>query len=175
MTIVATLIAAIVPIAWALHYDRYKKSLDEHQYWTAWITALKSEVTHQLSSLSEIDSAFQQMNARKQLGGVTKRFNDDLFETARKQIIQHQRSPHVFTLLTRTYRDVAHTNAMLDRFEASVLKNGQWDQDELSHSIGSSVLGSLIGVRKTLTNMATALENEERLFESIKPRFTSLQ
>jgi len=176
MTVAVTLGAAIVPVAWAWHYDRYRKSLDGHDHWVSWITALKDEVKHQIASLEEMEDAVQQMFERKQFGGVTKRFNDDLFKSARVQIIQHQRSPHIFPLLTRTYRDTAHTNAMLDRFEASLLKNGgDWATDRITHAIGSSVRGSLQGVRATLEAMRSSLEQEEGLFEAVKPRLHSAQ
>jgi hypothetical protein len=176
MTVAVTLGAALVPVAWAWHYDRYRKCLDAHDHWVSWITALKDEVNHQESSLEEMEGAFQQMLDRQQFGGVTKRFNDDLFKSARAQVIQHPRSPHIFTLLTRTYRDTAHTNAMLDRFEASLLKNGgDWATDRITCAIGSSVRGSLQGVRATLNEMKQVLEQEEELFEAIKPRMHNAQ
>ena len=175
MTVAVTVAAALIPVGWAWHYDRYRKSLDRHEQWVSWMTALKDEVGHQISSLQEMEGAFQQMLDRKQFGSVTKRFNDDLFQTARGQVIQHQRSPYVFPLLTRTYRDTAHTNAMLDRFEASLLKDGDWGTDKISHAIGSSVRGSLQGVRATLEAMNSAIEEEESLFRAIKPRLYCAQ
>ena len=174
MTVAVTLGAALIPVAWAWHYDRYRKSLDSHDHWASWISALRDEVAHQFSSLEEMESAFEQILQRRQFGAVTKRFNDDLFRSAREQIIQHQRAPHVFPLLTRTFRDTTHTNAMLDRFEAALLRNGNWD-DALSQSIGSSVRGCLQGVRNTLTAMQTTLVQEDGLLEATKPRLHSAQ
>ncbi|MCP5537225.1 MAG: hypothetical protein H7A51_13475 [Akkermansiaceae bacterium] len=174
MTVSVAICAALIPVAWAWHYDRYRRSLDRYEHWVSWITALNDEVEHQLSSLAEMQDGFQQMLQRKQFGAITKRFNDDLFRSAREQIIQHQRAPHIFLVLTRTFRDTAHTNAMLDRFEAALLKDGSWDEP-LANSIGSSVRGSLAGVDATLTEMRSALEEEIRLFESIRPRLHNAQ
>ncbi|MBK1829519.1 hypothetical protein JIN77_02180 [Verrucomicrobiaceae bacterium R5-34] len=175
MTITATLGVAVIPVAWAWHYDRYRKNLNSHEQWVSWIQALDKEVDHQFHSLEEMEEAIEVMLKNEQFCIIFKRFNEDLFQTAREQIIQHQRASHVFPLLTRTYRDTTHTNAMLDRLEASIHKNGDYSSDAVSHMIGSSVRGSLVGVRDTLTSMKQKLTAETELFPSNKPTIFTAQ
>lgn len=174
-TFLAAVVTALVPMIWMLHYDRYRSKLAAYEKWSLWLSTIQSEITHQRNSLHEMQGTFDQMVQQHSIAVVTKRFNEDFFRSSRIDM-DYPRTVHVFSNLTRAYRDTVHTNAMLDRFENEAALYGQQFQENQNlpipqslTSLGCSVLGSLVGVGESFDSLEEIIAEEQDGLHSEEP------
>jgi len=112
------LLAASVPLLWSLHYERYKRALNSHRDYLAWLRGIIPECEFIITCIGQLLPVYQGMlQPGAQLVCPTKRLNSDFLAAARLGVMKHPRSVILFPLLTDAYRDVVHSNDMMTRFE----------------------------------------------------------
>lgn len=121
----SALAVAGLSVVFSLRNEAYKRSLARHNAYISWLRGLIPECKFLLTCLDELQPAFF---TGGQVAIPTKRFNADFLAAARIEMMKHPRSVILFPKLTAAYRNVAHTNEMMDRLERS------------SHELESSTL-----------------------------------
>ena len=107
---------AVLSLLFTFRNEAYKRSLAAHNEYVSWLRGLIPECEFLLSCLDELQPAFLRSG---QVAIPTKRFNYDFLATARIEMMKHPRSVVLFPKLTAAYRNVVHTNDMMDRLERS--------------------------------------------------------
>jgi len=113
---VAALAAALLPVLFAFRNDQYRRALRSHSEYASWLRGLIPECEFLLQCVDELQPAFF---TGGQVSIPTKRFNYDFLGAARTEMIKHPRSVVLFPRLTAAYRNIMHTNEMMDRLEAA--------------------------------------------------------
>jgi len=112
------LVAASIPLLWGLHYERYKRALNAHRDYLAWLRGIFPECEFIIACIDQLLPTYQAMlQPGAQLVCPTKRLNSDFLAAARLGVMKHPRSIILFPRLTDAYRDVVHGNDMMGRFE----------------------------------------------------------
>jgi hypothetical protein len=96
--------------------EAHKRSLSAHNAYASWLRGLIPECEFLLTCLDELQPAFF---TGDQVAIPTKRFNNDFLAAARIEMMKHPRSEVLLPKLTPAYRNVTHTNEMMDRLEHS--------------------------------------------------------
>jgi Mg2+ and Co2+ transporter CorA len=87
-----------------------RKREDKKNYYT-WINALSAEIEHIKNCINEINGYLH-----KELI-PTKRMNSDFIEKSRFVLFNYNKDKDFLVSLTTCYRDIVHTNEMLERLE----------------------------------------------------------
>ena len=88
-----------------------QKAADERRSYKAWLTGLRAELNHIRKVIDEITPIAAGVNL------PTKRINSDFLKEARLVIFKYDEDTDFLELLTTAFRDIVHTNDMLDRLE----------------------------------------------------------
>ena len=141
----AAIIGAVIGIiptyivsAW---HEKKKKQAEDRLTYLGWLNGLSAETEHLRKVIQEITGIIQALQ-RGEL--CTKRMNHDFLEKARMVIFGYDGDVGFLETLTNAYRDVVHTNDMLDRHESAVMNNRE------TTGIHGSVLSSMQGVSNSL-------------------------
>ena len=153
------LFAAVVPLLAGWAYQRFTAQTEKWESFRGWINALFIEIEHERRTLTQINGVLHSPSA------PTKRFNDDLFAAGKSELISFERAPNFFGQLTRAYRDLKHTNAMLDRLE-SYREAHPTQTDEGIREPCKKCMG---GVTDSLNALHDALTVEQTNLESWRP------
>lgn len=112
-----------------------KKASKEYQ---TWLRGLIAELKHIKGCIIEITSIVQDGNPS------TKRMNSDFIQQARLMLFSLETDSDLLERLTTAYRDIVHTNDMLDRYEKKA---------ENKHMIQPNVLASMKGVESSIDSL----------------------
>jgi hypothetical protein len=123
-------------------YEFYKKKRDDSDKYRAWMNGLLAELTHISGCIAEI-KGFASKNQVP-----TKRLNSDFIEKARMVLIDYNTDKSFFIILTNCYRDIVHTNDMLNRLE-----------NNPALGFFANVIDSLNGVSGSIINLEKELNN----------------
>src|SRR5213592_26410 len=106
---------AVLSLLFTFRNEMYTRSLGAHNAYVSWLRGLIPECEFLLTCLDELQPAFTSGH----IAIPTKRFNYDFLAAARIEMMKHPRSAVLFPKLTAAYRNVVHTNDMMDRLERS--------------------------------------------------------
>jgi hypothetical protein len=122
--------------------DVAKEHAKDQKSYRGWLRALRAELHHVRGVIVEITGYVD--------GGdiPTKRLNYDFIEEARLAIFKHEEDEDFHEILTTAYRDIVHTNGMLDRLEHN---------PNLRPNVRSSMDGVLDSVDRLLTKIEAKL------------------
>ena len=123
----------IFPAYWIGLLHERKKEQKEYQ---SWLAGLSAELGHIDKCIDEITPIIQGGNPS------TKRMNSDFLEQARLAIFSFDVDESFLESLTNAYRDIVHTNDMLNRFEKKV---------ENRNMIQGNTLASMNGVKNSVS------------------------
>jgi hypothetical protein len=98
----------ILPAYWLGFFNERSKEKKTYKFW---LFGLSAELTHIQKCITEIKGVIAQR------GTPTKRMNSDFVESARLAIFNYERDLVFLESLTNAYRDIVHTNEMLERLE----------------------------------------------------------
>jgi len=110
----SAVLVAVISLLLTLRNEAYKRSLAAHNAYISWLRGLVPECEFLLTCLDELEPLAVTAGQV-----VTKRFNYDFLAAARIEMIKHPRSVVLFPKLTTAYRNIVHTNDMMDRLEAA--------------------------------------------------------
>ncbi len=130
--IIGALIGILPAFMLSYWYDRRKKELEDYESHKAWLNGLAAELNHITKVIGEITTIIQ--------GGdvSTKRLNSDFIEKARLKIFTLDMDADFLEALTNAYRDIVHTNDMLERLEKMAPNHSQFVQNVISSMTGVS-------------------------------------
>ncbi len=94
--------------------DAGKVNVDKRAAHKAWLLGLRAELEHLRACIDEIRGILRGP------GVPTKRLNSDFVEMARFKFFEYDEESHFLESLTTTYRNIVHTNGMLDRLENNI-------------------------------------------------------
>ena len=100
----------ILPAYWLGFFNERSKEKKAHKLW---LFGLSAELSHIQKCITEIKRVIEQRRT------PTKRMNSDFVESARLAIFNYERDLEFLESLTNAYRDIVHTNEMLERLERS--------------------------------------------------------
>lgn len=147
--IIGGIIGIIPSFAITYFYEIYKKKRNDSDNYRAWMNGLLAELTHISGCIDEI-RGFASKNQVP-----TKRMNSDFIEKARMVLINYNTDKSFFIILTNCYRDIVHTNDMLNRLERySAEKN----PDFIGFFV--NVIASLNGVSGSISKLESELNNK---------------
>lgn len=175
--ITGSLLTAFITIVWSRIYDSHKAKQSKHEEYLAWLRGLKIECKHVVSCIDEVkdgEAGFVSIKEGKFFGCITKRLNEDLFQRARIEVIRHPRSCVLQEPLTTAYRDIVHTNGMMDRYEqkyhclvekVTLAKPGDELPDTRNEILGilDPTIAALNGVRGSVENLRKIVEEQDKL------------
>ena len=178
------LVAASIPLLWGLHYERYKRALNAHRDYLAWLRGIIPECEFIIACIDQLLPTYQAMlQPGAQLVCPTKRLNSDFLAAARLGVMKHPRSIILFPRLTDAYRDVVHGNDMMGRFEdeyqrAIGLRNaagaaGRYPQSHVAGTACRAREGR--GVERSCTRTAAVRDGQCAYIMGVGPRLTSNQ
>lgn len=158
------LLGATIPLVWAIRYDEFRDAKTRHLNYLAWIRGLRDEAAYLISCAGEIESGMTWTDQPPRVTLSTKRLNADFLCAARAEVIHHERSPAVFPLVTRAYRDAEHTNGMLDSLseEAKAGYNPSLKRGGPPVSF-QSAQQSVVGVRATLMELEKLCDEQQQI------------
>ena len=182
--IVGSLLTAFIAIVWSRIYDSHKAKQAKHEEYLAWLRGIKIECKHVVSCIDEVkdgQGGFVSIAEGKSSGCITKRLNEDLLQRARIEVIHHPRSCVLQEPLTTAYRDVVHTNGMMDRYEQKYRwltdkSNNAKPGDELPDTrkevegILDPTIRALGGVRASVEKLREVVEEQEKLESQNPPK-----
>ena len=120
--------------------DAKKDTTDKKQSYNAWLNGLRAELNHIQDVITEITGIIDS-------GQVpTKRINSDFLEKARLSLPDHDTDTVFMEQLTTAFRDIVHTNGMLDRLEAATRPKP------------ASAAASMIGVKASVDALSDTLD-----------------
>jgi hypothetical protein len=152
----------IIPTAW---YAKIRKKQEDRLTYLGWLNGLSAETEHISKVIKEITTIFQS----NEPGVVcTKRMNHDFLEKARLAIFGYDEDVGFLETLTNAYRDVLHTNDMIDRHERAVIS-----QSRVAEGIHGSVLASMQGVSNSVSALKAKLA--EKLSKIQNPSESSIR
>jgi hypothetical protein len=138
----------IILTAWR---EKRKKQRDDLRAYLGWLHGLEAETDHLKKVILEITGIMQAI----QPGGLcTKRLNHDFLEKARMAIFGYDVDAGFLETLTNAYRDVVHTNDMIERHEQAVMNNRD------TAGIHGSVLASMQGVNNSVEALRVKLSEK---------------
>lgn len=117
-TIIGGAIGIISAIFTTIWYNGHQALKAQCENYKAWCNGVKAEINHILKVIDEIDKILKEHGVPS-----TKRLNYDYLEQARVKIIMYESDLVFLEILTNAYRDIVHTNGMLDRLEEDVSKH----------------------------------------------------
>ena len=121
----AALAAAAVFVVFAFRHDHYRRAIDRYHEYLSWSRGLIPEGEFILETLERVRPVYDDMVNGGDLRCPTKRLNSDFLAAARLGVIRHPTGCRLFPPLARAYRDVAHTNDMMARFETAYIALGE--------------------------------------------------
>jgi hypothetical protein len=129
----------------SIFYNGHQARIIKYEDYMAWCNGVKAEINHLLKVISEISSILDK--------GIpcTKRLNHDYLEQARIKIPSFESDLKFLETLTNAYRDIIHTNNMLDRLERDFGNRPQ---------IIGNVVASIDGVKKSVQSLNTGLDTK---------------
>ncbi len=130
-------------------YEKRKKRIADYQTYKAWLNGLTAELNHIKKCINEISNIL-----KKPPSISTKRMNTDFLEKARLILLGYDEDLDFLESLTNTYRDIVHSNNMLDRLENS--------ESNVRPNVESSIVGVLGSVHKLSDEIQAKLKNLKR-------------
>ncbi len=150
--ILPTIIGAVIGIVGSLlifflndKKETEKIKANNHQKHLAWLKGIKAEINHLIKVIDEIYKILEDQNVPS-----TKRLNYDYLQNARLKILEFDTDINFLEILTNAYRDIDHTNGMLDRLE----------QYGLNCPFIENVKGSLIGAKNSVLSLNKTVDNK---------------
>lgn len=160
--IFATIVGALIAIAGSLliffiakSWEKQRDAEKKEQNYKSLLLGIKAEVNHILKVITELDSILTEGIAS------TKRLNQDYLQSSRFKIIEFDSDLDFMEILTNAYRDIDHTNGMLDRLEFSLASGNFF--------IGN-VRASLFGVQSSIKKLKESLDKKLEQFQHEEPR-----
>jgi hypothetical protein len=147
--IVGGLIGIIPTFGFSIFYDRCKKKKEERETYFAWINGLSAELNHLKNCTTEIRGYLDTNQI------PTKRLNDDFIEKARLVLFSYNKDIHFLESLTTCYRDVVHTNEMLNRLERIFLET-----NTTNLPFSRNVISSIDGVNRSISALGVNISSE---------------
>lgn len=142
--IVGGMIGFLSSIITSIWYSGHQAKIAKYNGYKAWCNGVQAEVNHLNEVMNELDDVLKNMQVPP-----TKRLNHDYLEQARIKIIEYESDLEFLETLTNAYRDVVHTNDMLDRLEKDFATRPQ---------VIGNVIASVKGVRASMTNLNVRLQ-----------------
>ena len=134
------LVSALIAAAVQRKHDAKQKAGDERRSYKAWRTGLRAELDHIQAVISEITGIIDDGHVS------TKRINSDFLKEARMVIFRYDEDTDFLEQLTTAFRDIVHTNGMLDRLETG------------GEGIRPNVAASMRGVRASVDQLSATLD-----------------
>ena len=128
----------------SIWYTARQNKIAKYNGYKSWCNGVQAEINHLMAVMNELDDVLKNMQVPP-----TKRLNHDYLEQARIKIIEYESDLEFLEILTNAYRDVVHTNDMLDRLEKDFATRPQ---------VINNVIASVKGVRASMTNLNVRLE-----------------
>jgi len=131
----AAIIGALIGIFPAHLISAWHEKRKDRQTYTSWLNGLLAELKH-------IDGCITMINQIVQTGSPsTKRMNSDFVEQSRLTLFGYDKDVDFLQCLTNAYRDLLHTNDMLDRFETMAPNHTSFQPNMLAcmKGVGASV------------------------------------
>jgi len=170
--IIGSLLGACLPLIWAVRYNRFQGELEKHDQFLMWLRGIIPECEYIVVCVDELATPFVDTMAGRILACATKRLNSDFLEAARLGILKHPRGANVFLPLTTAYRNVTHTNEMMDRAEQELARaRGSQNPHAIIGGIFGSTIASLNVTRGSLTDLIALLREQEQLTVDHPPQF----
>lgn len=163
---VSALAVAVLSLLFSFRNEAYKRSLAAHNAYVSWLRGLIPECEFLLACLEELRPAFFTTG---QVAIPTKRFNYDFLAAARIEIMKHPRSVVLFPKLTAAYRDVVHTNDMMDRLERSSLELHSSTMAEFNFQGLFQSTAACFAPTRTAIEALLAVANEQIQLEADNP------
>lgn len=138
----AAVVGGFIAIFSALVVEGWKRKMTRHERHRAWINGVSAEILHLEKVIEEIDSIIKTDIS-------TKRLNHDFIEHSRLAVTEYESDKRFIELLTNVYRDIVHTNDMLQRLEHSKAHR-------------PNVQNSVRGVRNSVLALKEALERKDK-------------
>ena len=152
---VGGLIGFFSSLVTSIWYTNRQKKILRYQGYYSWCSGVLAEIRHLLKVVDEIKDILDRRGVPS-----TKRLNHDYLEQARIKVIDFEDDLILLESLTNAYRDIVHTNDMLDRLERDF---------ETKPSFLSNVVSSMVGVKNSLVALqANVVKSKDALK---KPRF----
>ena len=107
----AAIIGALIGIVPAHLLTAWHERRTGRKDYVSWLNGLFAELKHIEACVNEISDIVQSGTPS------TKRMNEDFLEESRLKFFAFDKDLAFLESLTNAYRDIVHTNAMLDRFE----------------------------------------------------------
>jgi uncharacterized membrane protein YgaE (UPF0421/DUF939 family) len=138
---VGSFLIFIISDALRNHQDKLKNKKKYH----SWINGAKAEINHLLKVIAELKTTLNR--------GVptTKRLNEDYIKSLRFKLLEFENDITFLEVITNAFRDIEHTNGMLDRLEEN-FKPGD-------KSI-NNVIGCLDGVKTSVEKLKDILNKK---------------
>jgi hypothetical protein len=139
----AAVIGALIGIFPAQLISAWHEKRKDRQAYAAWLNGLLAELNHIDGCITEITQIVQK--------GIpsTKRMNSDFVKQCRLTLFGYDKDVGFLQCLTNTYRDIVHTNDMLDRFEKMAQNH---------NSLQPNVLASMKGVGASVSCLKCKVE-----------------
>jgi hypothetical protein len=153
-TIVGGAIGFFSSIFVSIWYSGHHDKVLRYNNYKGWCNGVRAEINHLIKVIDEISSIL------KENVPSTKRLNHDYLEQARIRIVDFESDISFIESLTNAYRDVVHTNEMLNRLESNFEKS--------PNSI-ANVKASMDGVKNSIQALNTKLD--VKIKEIKKPPF----
>ena len=173
--------AWLLAIVWSRIYDSYRRRIERHEDYLAWLRGLKIECLHVVECIKEIrDGEGGYIAIQKgKFSCPVKKLNHDFFQQARFSVIRHPRSCKLQEPLTKAFRDVEHTNSMMEiyaktyerlieKMESQKAGGVVVDTRAAIAGILGPVISSLNSVEKTLESLRGLVE-EQQTYENQNP------
>ena len=169
---IAATSAWLLAVVWSRVYDSFRGRVAQHEDYLAWLRGLKIECEHIISCIKQVrdgEAGYAAVLELNQLGCPTKKLNHDLLQAARLAVIRHPRSCVLQELLTTAYRDVDHTNGMMDRYEQNYRRYFDLIKERKAEGLNiPEPFRELSGILKpTIASLNGAQESLERLLKTV--------
>ncbi len=131
----AAVVGALIGILPAFWIGLLRERSREKKNYQAWLFGLSAELSHINKCIVEIEDVIQKGDVS------TKRMNSDFVKAARLRIFSYDKDTEFLEMLTNAYRDIVHTNDMLERFEKRTANKQNFQTNVLASmkGVGASV------------------------------------
>lgn len=140
-------IIGVVLTFWlSIWHENRKKKQERCEAYTAWLNGLRAEIAHVIKCINEISEYVNTGNIS------TKRMNTDFIEKARLQLFCYDEDIDFLECVTNAYRDIVHTNDMLERLERMFFEGKAYQ------TILPNIKASMQGVNNSVNNLKSKVE-----------------
>jgi len=181
--LIAATIGGLIGIAgsslafvWSFFYDKYRAALESHDRYHSWLNGLGYECDHALATINELVPSLE-CNRQGDRRLLLKHLNTDFLAQARTAVLEHERSQGLFPTLTAAYRNIAHCNEMLDRWERAIMVlSTPKQQSNLPgftnlDPLADSTLASFVATRETINQLKQIIALQQNIMARTQPRF----